>query len=97
MKTIDKLKYLFTPLISGSLIGLIINKSIDYQMLIKPPVSPPKLAFPIAWTTIYILMGISFYLYKKKGLNKLDKLYYTQLIVNLLCSIISVLFKFRLL
>ena len=56
---------LFLPVVLGSLIGLLISNYIDYNTLIKPPLAPPKLLFPIAWTIIYLLMGISYYLYKQ--------------------------------
>lgn len=31
----------------------------DYAQLIKPPLSPPGWMFPIVWTLLYTLMGIS--------------------------------------
>ena len=74
--------YLLLPIIGGSLVGLLINNSIDYNSLVKPPFSPPSITFPIAWTIIYILLGIAFFLYKKEGSNeKTDVIYYTQLIL----------------
>ena len=30
-----------------------------YQALLKPAATPPDWAFPVAWTTIYILMGLA--------------------------------------
>ena len=30
-----------------------------YEQITKPPLAPPALAFPIAWTILYTLMGIS--------------------------------------
>jgi len=90
--------YLLLPIIGGSLVGLLINNSIDYNSLVKPPFSPPSITFPIAWTIIYILLGIAFFLYKKEGSNeKTDVIYYTQLIFNFLWSIIFFLLKWRLL
>ena len=32
-----------------------------YAQLIKPSWTPPPMVFPIAWTTLYILMAISFW------------------------------------
>ena len=29
------------------------------QEIVKPPLSPPALLFPIVWTVLYVLMGIS--------------------------------------
>ncbi len=96
---IKKFGLLFFPLILGGLVSIIINKKIDYQELIKPMLAPPKLAFPIAWSIIYLLMGISYYkLNKNSDITYEEKgVYYAQLIVNALWSIIFFLFKLRLL
>ena len=94
---------LFLPVVLGSLIGLLISNYIDYNTLIKPPLAPPKLLFPIAWTIIYLLMGISYYLYKKdiqeetETTKKITIIYYLQLFINLLWSIIFFILKNRLL
>lgn len=89
--------YLFIPITLGSIIGLIISNFIDYSELIKPPLAPPKILFPIMWSIIYILMGISYFLLKKNTqvIKKEDTIYYLQLLVNLLWSIIFFVFKFR--
>ena len=88
-KTIKSIFYIFLPLALGTTIGFIISTDV-YKTLIKPPLSPPGWIFPIVWSIIYVLMGISFYLLKKKNLieEKNEKLYYFQLIVNLLWSIV---------
>lgn len=41
-----------------------------YLSLSKPWFNPPSWLFAPAWTTLYILMGISLYLIWKKGLSK---------------------------
>jgi tryptophan-rich sensory protein len=87
------------PIFIGSIIGLIISNNINYTNLIKPPLSPPKIIFPIAWTIIYILMGISYYIYRKDNYynNKDIFIYYLQLFINSLWSIIFFIWKLRLL
>ena len=66
MKSIFKnIFYIFLPILVGFTISLIIRDSIDYNDYIKPVLSPPGFLFPIIWTIIYILMGISFYLLNK--------------------------------
>lgn len=90
--------YIFFPLVIGGIVSLIIKDHIDYSILNKPPLSPPKLLFPIAWSIIYLLMGISYYLFRKDYPNNEDKitfLYYFQLFINALWSIIFFLFKWR--
>lgn len=94
-----KLFYLFTPVIGGTIVGLLIKNHINYGMLYKPPLSPPSFIFPVMWTIIYILLGISYYKYKTLNVEdkNLDMIYYGGLIVNYLWSIIFFIFKLRLL
>lgn len=89
MKLTQKLIYILLPIVGGSLVGLIINSSIDYNSLIKPLLSPPSYVFPIVWSILYLLIGIAYYIYRKDNDNSITiKLYYIQLIVNYLWSII---------
>ncbi|MBE6150259.1 MAG: tryptophan-rich sensory protein [Firmicutes bacterium] len=96
---IKNIFHLFLPVVLGGIIGFIISDYIDYSNLIKPPLAPPKILFPIAWTIIYLLMGLSYYIFKKNESDtfKEDLIYYTQLTINLLWSIIFFIFKARLL
>lgn len=94
---IKNIFYLFFPLIVGGIVGFIISGNIDYTNLVKPPLAPPKILFPIIWSIIYLLMGISYFILNKKE-NKLElesKIYYFQLFVNALWSIIFFLLKWR--
>ena len=94
---ISIIKYVLVPLIVGGIVGFIISNFMDYETLNKPFLAPPKLAFPIVWTIIYILMGISYGIINEKGINdtKSKFLYYSQLAVNALWSIIFFVFKLR--
>ena len=87
------IKDILIPVIMGGIIGLIISPFMNYQNLTKPPFSPSGIVFPIAWTILYIIMGYSFN--KQNEQNK--TIYYTQLIVNGLWSIIFFIFKWYLL
>lgn len=91
-------KAILIPVIVGGLVGLIISGSIDYSSLQKPPLSPPSILFPIMWTILYILMGVSYGILKSKHLVDPDtkKIYYLQLFVNALWSIFFFTFKWRL-
>ncbi len=98
-KVILNLFYLFFPLIIGGVIGLLISNNMDYSILTKPPLAPPKWLFPVAWTIIYLLMGLSFFLFKRKHNNNylsVDLIYYIQLFVNAMWSIIFFIWKWRL-
>ena len=49
------------PLLVGGLSAFIIRNDINiYDSVNNPPLSPPRLVFPVVWSILYILMGISF-------------------------------------
>lgn len=87
---------IFSPLILGSLVGFVIKDFMDYSSLNQPPFAPPGIVFPIAWTVLYLLMGISYYFYRKTDKNStLIILYYIQLFLNLTWTFIFFVFKMR--
>ena len=44
----------------GGLSAFLTRNSMDlYSDIIRPPLSPPSILFPIVWTILFILMGIS--------------------------------------
>lgn len=93
------IKSIAIPLIVGAVVGLITSGFMDYNMLQKPLLAPPGAVFPIVWTILYILMGVSYGLLESNNLadSKVNSIYYTQLAVNALWSIIFFIFKWRLL
>lgn len=86
------------PLIIGGLVGLITANFIDYNYLAKPFLSPPGYLFPIVWSILYVLMGISYGRLKNLDLNdsKIELIYYIQLLVNALWPIFFFVLKWRL-
>lgn len=76
-----------TQLLSG------VDTSAYYSQLIKPGFAPPSFIFPIVWTILYILMGISAYKILKKG-YEIPKVkdamfyYWLQLGLNFIWSIL---------
>ena len=86
------------PLALGGIVGFLISGSMNYDTLNQPPLSPPSILFPIVWTILYALMGISFGILRDKGLaDPDDKLInYAQLIVNLLWPIAFFVLEWRL-
>lgn len=61
-----------------------------YPTLNKPSLTPPNIVFPIAWTTLYILMGISIGLIITSNVpvkKFLVSLFVIQLLFNFLWSI----------
>lgn len=92
------IKSILIIVIIGGIVGSITSKSIDYNSLVKPFLSPPSILFPIVWTVLYILMGVSYGILKNKDLNdsKVKFVYYLQLFVNALWSILFFTLKWRL-
>ena len=76
----------------GALAAFFTRNSMEvYENLVQPPLSPPSWVFPVVWTILYILMGISAYLiYRSDSFyrNSALKIYAAQLIVNFFWTII---------
>ena len=94
---LKKLKpYIISILIAlgvGGLSAFLTRNNMNiYESINKPPLAPPSVLFPIVWTILFILMGISSAAvyssrnspYKESALN----IYTLQLIINFLWSII---------
>ena len=86
------------PLLVGSAAGLLTRNSMQvFENLQQPPFAPPGILFPIVWTILYILMGISSYLvYTSDSPFKTTALlvYAIQLVFNFFWSILF--FRFSL-
>ncbi|QNM05460.1 TspO/MBR family protein [Qiania dongpingensis] len=83
--------YLLIPLAVGSLSVLFSGNTAMYSVINKPPLSPPSFVFPVVWTVLYILMGLSSYIVSisdnpSKGASL--KVYAVQLFFNFCWSII---------
>lgn len=59
----------------GMLSGLITGNSADIynQTITKPPLSPPSVVFPIVWSILYTLMGVSAAMIYKSDADIEDK------------------------
>ena len=97
-RTMIYMKAILLPVLIGALVGIITSGSMDYNMLQKPPLAPPGAVFPIVWTILYILMGVSYGILKVNNQTdeEIDWIYYIQLAINALWSIIFFNFKWRL-
>ena len=84
---------LLIPSLVGLISGLLSMGGIKaFDLLNKPPLTPPGFIFAIIWPILYILMGISSYLvYEKEG--EVPRIYVVQLIFNLLWSFVFFTFK----
>lgn len=84
----------------GGLSALLTSGNMDlYSEITKPPLSPPPIIFPIVWTVLYTLMGISASLILREKDTKTAEVrsalsvYGINLILNFFWSIIF--FNFR--
>lgn len=89
MKKIDYkefIKYIAVPLVLGAIVGLITkNQSSNYDGIV------PGFVFPIVWSILYILMGISSYIVRND--KELMNIYKVNLGINILWPIIFFMFK----
>ena len=79
------------PLTVGSFSTVVSGGTSAYSVINKPASSPPAALFPIVWTILYILMGISSYLIYVSGdagSKKALGIYPLQLMFNFFWSII---------
>ena len=78
------------PVIVGGVAALLTKNSMEvFQSLNQPPLSPPGWLFPVVWTILYVLMGISSYLILESQVDvseiqKALRTYGVQLVVNFL-------------
>ena len=93
-KLIELLIFIVSAELVGALSALFTGSfSTAYDVMQRPPMSPPAFLFPVVWTILYAVMGASAYLmfvsrvpqYQKGGALKI---YGAQLIVNFFWSII---------
>ena len=92
------IKSILIPVLVGIVVSLVTSETMDYSMLKQPMLAPPSILFPIVWTILYILMGVSYGILKSNGKvdEKINRIYYLQLAVNALWSIFFFILKWRL-
>ena len=97
-KALIYIKSILVPLLIGGLVGFLTSGYIDYNNLIQPSFAPPSILFPIVWTILYTLMGVSYGILKSNSLtdDKINIIYYSQLFVNALWSFFFFVFQWRL-
>ena len=87
------LKSIAIPLAIGGVSALISMKAMEsFADLNQPPLSPPAWLFPVVWSILYVLMGISAYIVSISDKPAREKtaltVYYVQLFFNFLWSIL---------
>ena len=82
-------KNILIPLLLGAAVGLLTRPGGDFESLTKPALAPPSILFPIVWSILYTLMGISYSMLEERRLTDdgTKLIYYAQLVFNLLWPI----------
>ena len=93
-----KWKYLIPavliPLLVGALSAFLTRGAMmSFDMVQKPPLSPPGWLFPVVWTVLYILMGVASYvIFTSAATDEIKNgalaVYSLQLVFNFFWSII---------
>ena len=85
----EKIKNVFIfliPIIIGLISSIFVDKDF-YNSINKPSIAPPSILFPIVWTILYLLMGVS--LYRMYKINKKKTIIFgLQLFLNMLWVIL---------
>ncbi|MBQ7669674.1 MAG: tryptophan-rich sensory protein [Clostridia bacterium] len=83
--------FIAIPLAVGGLAALLTGAGSDfYETIKRPALSPPSWLFPVVWTILYILMGVSSYMIWERGERGKSALviYGIQLAVNFAWSLV---------
>ena len=88
-QTIFRIFWLLFPLLVGGAVSLLTRQSMDvYDIIVKPPLSPPPLAFPIVWSILYLLMGVAALLVYNEDCSQALLVFCLQLLLNFLWPIL---------
>ncbi len=84
--------FTLVALLTGAISALLTSGNMDlYSSIVSPPLAPPGILFPIVWTILYTLMGISaarIYISNNNKWNTSLTVWAVQLGVNFIWSII---------
>ena len=83
-KIIKMLFSILTPIILGTIVGIIFKDYNSYLDTLNRTIVVPPILFPIVWSILYLLIGVWYYNYEKTATTKNKILYYILLFVNLL-------------
>ncbi len=88
------------PVLTGAFSAFLTSADMNiYETMDRPPLAPPEWLFPIAWTILYVLMGLASYFVYTSSADREQKrkalMFYTvQLMMNFFWS--TLFFTYRL-
>lgn len=78
------------PLALGILVSLLVNFDL-YSRINLPDLAPPAIVFPIVWTILYLMMGVSLFINRENKKNMM--IFYIQLAINYLWVFMFFMFE----
>lgn len=95
---IDALIFIFGTIALGGLATLLGGKMFNFADFEMPPATVPKIVFPIAWSIIYISIGVStFLMWRDKEIKQKDrKLNLIFYFIHMFFNVLWPMFFFRL-
>lgn len=88
------------PVVLGALVGLLTQRCMDdFEALRQPPLSPPGWLFPVVWSILYTLMGVSLGMIRLSRDSRREDalfLFALQLFVNLVWPVLFFCWELRL-
>ena len=90
MKKMMNYWLIILPLAIGILVSLLVNFDL-YSRINLPDLAPPAIVFPIAWTILYLMMGVSLFLNRENKKNTM--IFYIQLAINYLWVFMFFMFE----
>ena len=90
MKKMMNYWLIILPLALGIIVSLLVNFDI-YSRITLPDLAPPAVVFPIVWTILYLMMGVSLFINRENKKN--TTLFYIQLAINYLWVFMFFMFK----
>ena len=80
-----------SALLAGGIGALLGGNTDTYKEIVKPPLSPPSIVFPIVWSILYVLIGLGAYVLsgeRTKLSSAALKVYLINLVFNSLWQLI---------
>jgi len=78
------------PLLLAGIVSLLVSFDM-YSKINLPSIAPPAILFPIVWTILYLMMGISLFLNRNNKKNMM--IFYIQLAINYLWVFLFFMFE----
>jgi tryptophan-rich sensory protein len=90
MKKMTNYGLIILPLLLAGIVSLLVSFDM-YSKINLPSIAPPAILFPIVWTILYLMMGISLFLNRNNKKNMM--IFYIQLAINYLWVFLFFMFE----